>query len=112
MGILTRGEQFKECYGTILIVSYSFRSCLEARDAKSIAAADALYLEWNGLCKLKRTWDSFSSLTRDRNPEEIETMFRRDPSIKTWDPKFLRVLLVQMKLILFRVGLEDDKGIY
>ncbi|KAF8847834.1 hypothetical protein BDZ45DRAFT_754466 [Acephala macrosclerotiorum] len=88
--------------------TYSWRAIQRALQ-DLVDPADALYLEWNSLCGLKRTWDSFSSLTRGRCLEDIEIALCRDLSTKTWDP--LRVLLVKMKLILFRAGLEDDKAI-
>ncbi|KAE8441677.1 hypothetical protein EG329_004549 [Mollisiaceae sp. DMI_Dod_QoI] len=69
----------------------------------------SLYLEWDTLCHLKRTWETFPSLTRDKQHEDIVASLSRDD--KAWNPKYLRTLLVNLRLIPIRAGVEEMETI-
>lgn len=70
---------------------------------------DAFYLEWDSLCRMKRKWESFPSLTRERQRVDVVTSLLNN---KTLDSKFFKELLVNLRLILIRAGLEERKGIH
>lgn len=90
--------------------TYSWRS-IQAT-LRHLDIDDSLYLDWNDLCHLKHTWDSIPSLTRERQHEDIVQSLSRDLSRQRWNLKHLRKLLIGLKLILIRAGLEEEQGIW
>ena len=79
--------------------------CLRCLDAN-----DILHLDWQDLCSLKETWDSFPSLTRERQHQDIMpglSLALGDPS---WDSKPFRTLLLNLRLILVRAGFDEEQG--
>ena len=90
--------------------TYSWRSI--QRTLHHLDIDYSLYLEWNDLCTLKHTWDGLPSLTRERQREDIVQGLSRDLSRRTWNLNHLRTLLISLKLILIRAGLEEEQGIW
>jgi hypothetical protein len=89
--------------------TYSWRSiqrCLQHLDTDNNVS-----LDWSDLCSLKQTWDRMPSLTRERQSKDIAERLSQDPSHRAWDLKYLRALLISLKLILIRAGLAEEEGI-
>jgi hypothetical protein len=90
--------------------TYSWR--VIQRRLQRLDTDNNIYLDWIDLCKLKQTWDRIPSLTRERQHKDIVERLSRDLSRRAWNLKHLRTLLINLKLILIRAGLEEEEGIF
>ena len=88
--------------------TYSWKrihDCLSCLDAN-----DILHLDWQDLCSLKETWDSFPSLTRERQHQDIMPGLSLALGNPSWDPRPFRTLLLNLRLILVRAGFDEEQG--
>lgn len=88
--------------------TYSWKSinmCLGRLDAN-----DTVHLDWQDLCRLKETWDSFPSLTLERQHQDIMQGLSPALGSPSWNPRLFRTLLLNLRLILIRAGFEEEQG--
>jgi DNA polymerase elongation subunit (family B) len=90
--------------------TYSWR-CIQRR-LQRLDIDNNIYLDWIDLCKLKQTWDRIPSLTKERQHKDIVERLSRDLSYQSWNLKYLRMLLISLKLILIRAGIKEEEGIF
>ncbi len=89
--------------------TYSWRSI--QRRLQHLDTDINVSLDWNDLCSLKQTWDRIPSLSRERQSKDIAERLSQDASHRAWNLKYLRALLISLKLILIRTGLAEEEGI-
>ena len=104
---LHEAELIHEFYRLMNGHTYSWKrvdNCLRCLDVN-----DILHLNWQDLCSLKGTWDSFTSLTRERQHQDIQDLSLALGNLG-WNPRPFRTLLLDLRLILIRAGFDEEQG--
>ena len=103
---LQEAELIHELYRLMNGHTYSWErvdDCLRCLDVN-----DIIHLNWQDLCSLKETWDSFPS--RERQHQDIMQDLLLALSNLGWNPRPFRTLLLNLRLILIRAGFDEEQG--
>ncbi|PMD42326.1 hypothetical protein L207DRAFT_622319 [Hyaloscypha variabilis F] len=106
---LPNTEFIIELYNAMNGHTYSWRTI--QKQLQELKIDYNVYQDWNDLLTLKRTWDCNPSLTRLRQHKDIVQGLSRDLSRRSWNPKHLRRLLINLRLILVRAGMAEEEAV-